>query len=121
MKEGKLGFIICALLLFMCGSCLGRFVVEKNSLRVTSPDNLKDTYECAIGNFGVPQYGGTLAGAVLYPKANQRACRSFSDDVSFKFKSGAGLPVFLLVDRGGKFTFLPFCSILLFFIMQKIH
>ncbi|KAL7584500.1 vacuolar-sorting receptor 2 [Lactuca sativa] len=99
MREGRLGFVICVLLL-ICESTLGRFVVEKNSLRVTSPQNLKDTYECAIGNFGVPQYGGTLAGAVLYPKANQRACRSFSDDVSFKFKSGAGLPVFLLVDRG---------------------
>ncbi|KAL4557766.1 hypothetical protein LXL04_035954 [Taraxacum kok-saghyz] len=99
MREGRLGFVICVLLL-ICESTLGRFVVEKNNLRVTSPQNLKDTYECAIGNFGVPQYGGTLAGAVLYPKSNQKACKSFSDDVSFKFKSGAGLPVFLLVDRG---------------------
>ncbi|KAL1810636.1 hypothetical protein ACET3Z_027626 [Daucus carota] len=37
------------------GCCLGRFVVEKNSLRVTSPPELRDTYECAIGNFGVPE------------------------------------------------------------------
>ncbi|KAI7726852.1 hypothetical protein M8C21_002789 [Ambrosia artemisiifolia] len=79
---------------------MGRFVVEKNNLRVTSPQNLKDTYECAIGNFGVPQYGGTLAGAVVYPKTNQKACNSFTDDVSFNFNTGAGLPVFLLVDRG---------------------
>ena len=116
MREGRLGFVICVLLL-ICESTLGRFVVEKNNLRVTSPQNLKDTYECAIGNFGVPQYGGTLAGAVLYPKSNQKACKSFSDDVSFKFKSGAGLPVFLLVDRGGKFTFftlLLHCSSLFF-------
>lgn len=98
----KLELAICVLLL-MCGSTFGRFVVEKNNLRVTSPQNLKDTYECAIGNFGVPQYGGTLAGAVVYPKFNQKACNGFSDHVTFNFKSGAGLPVFLLVDRGGKF------------------
>ncbi|PWA79082.1 VACUOLAR SORTING RECEPTOR 2 [Artemisia annua] len=100
MREGKLWFTNCVLILLMCESTLARFVVEKNSLRVTSPQNLKDTYECAIGNFGVPQYGGTLAGAVVYPKSNQKACNSFTDDVSFNFKSGAGLPVFLLVDRG---------------------
>ncbi|KAJ0695985.1 putative PA domain, EGF-like calcium-binding, complement Clr-like EGF domain-containing protein [Helianthus annuus] len=101
MMEGKVGAAICVLLLLlMCESTMGRFVVEKNNLRVTSPQNLKDTYECAIGNFGVPQYGGTLAGAVVYPKTNQKACKSFTDDVSFNFNSGAGLPVFLLVDRG---------------------
>lgn len=98
MKEGKLGFIICALFLFMCGSCLGRFVVEKNSLRVTSPDNLKDTYECAIGNFGVPQYGGTLTGSVHYPKSNQKACQSY--DSSLKSEPAGGLPIFALLDRG---------------------
>ncbi|KAL8262277.1 hypothetical protein R6Q59_026326 [Mikania micrantha] len=100
MREAEFGLAICVLLLLMCESTLGRFVVEKNNLRVTSPQHLKDTYECAIGNFGVPQYGGTLAGAVLYPESNQKACKSFTDDVSFNFKSGAGLPVFLLVDRG---------------------
>ncbi len=39
---------------------MGRFVVEKNSLRVTSPNSLKGVYECAIGNFGVPQYVRTM-------------------------------------------------------------
>ncbi|KAK3031179.1 hypothetical protein RJ639_035336 [Escallonia herrerae] len=82
---------------------MGRFVVEKNSLKVTSPDSLKDVYECAIGNFGVPQYGGTLVGAVIYPKVDQKACKSFSDeDVSFKAKPG-GLAIFLLADRGDCF------------------
>uniref|UniRef100_A0A175YJC0 EGF-like calcium-binding domain-containing protein n=1 Tax=Daucus carota subsp. sativus TaxID=79200 RepID=A0A175YJC0_DAUCS len=78
---------------------MGRFVVEKNSLKVTSPDKLKDTYECAIGNFGIPQYGGTLVGAVIYPKSNQKACKTFDDDASFKSKPGS-LPIFLLADRG---------------------
>ncbi|CAB4284954.1 unnamed protein product [Prunus armeniaca] len=101
MKE-KLGFLVGVWFL-LCGVCVGRFVVEKNSLKVTSPSSLKSVYECAIGNFGVPQYGGTLVGTVYYPKANQKACKSFDDfDVSFKSKPG-GLPTFLLVDRGDCF------------------
>ncbi|KAK9124750.1 hypothetical protein Sjap_014352 [Stephania japonica] len=98
--RGRLGFV--GLIWFaLMGSCLGRFVVEKNSLRVTSPDSLKDVYECAIGNFGVPQYGGTMIGTVVYPKANQKACKDFSD-VSFKSRPG-GLPTFVLADRGDCF------------------
>uniref|UniRef100_A0A0E0BN06 Uncharacterized protein n=1 Tax=Oryza glumipatula TaxID=40148 RepID=A0A0E0BN06_9ORYZ len=86
----------------LCGSCHGRFVVEKNSLKVTSPSDMKGTYECAIGNFGVPQYGGTMVGVVAYPKANKKACKSFDDfDISYKAKPGS-LPTFLLVDRGGQ-------------------
>lgn len=74
--------------------------MEKNSLRVTSPETLKDVYECAIGNFGVPQYGGTMAGIVNFPKANRKACKGFDGfDISFKSKAG-GLPTFLLVERG---------------------
>lgn len=99
MKE-KLGTLVLIWFL-LYGSCLGRFVVEKNSLKVTSPNPLKGVYECAIGNFGVPQYGGTLVGTVVYPQANQKACKNFDDfSISFKSKPG-GLPTFLLADRGG--------------------
>ncbi|KDP21863.1 hypothetical protein JCGZ_00650 [Jatropha curcas] len=98
MRE-KLGFLVFVWFL-LCGSCFGRFVVEKNSLKVTSPDSVRGIYECAIGNFGVPQYGGTLVGTVVYPKANQKACKEFDEaDGSFKSKPG-GLPTFVLVDRG---------------------
>ncbi|KAJ9694187.1 hypothetical protein PVL29_009931 [Vitis rotundifolia] len=101
MRE-KLGLLVCVWFV-LWGSCVGRFVVEKNSLRVTSPESLKDVYECAIGNFGVPQYGGTMVGTVVYPKANQKACKSFEDvEISFKSKPG-GLPTFLLADRGDCF------------------
>lgn len=80
---------------------MARFVVEKNSLKVTSPESLKRDYECAIGNFGIPQYGGTLVGIVVYPKSNTKACKGFDDfDISFKSKPG-GFPTFLLIDRGG--------------------
>ncbi|GJN07158.1 hypothetical protein PR202_ga24962 [Eleusine coracana subsp. coracana] len=96
-----LRLLVCAL--FLLGSCHGRFVVEKNSLKVTAPEGLKGTYECAIGNFGVPQYGGTMVGFVAYPKANKKACKDFGDfDISYKSKPGA-FPTFLLVDRGDCF------------------
>ncbi|KAJ6381556.1 hypothetical protein OIU77_030272 [Salix suchowensis] len=98
MRE-KLEFLVCVWFL-LCGFCFGRFVVEKNSLKLTSPESLKGVYECAIGNFGVPQYGGTLVGTVVYPKANQKACKGFDEvDISFKSRPG-GLPTFVLADRG---------------------
>ncbi|XP_042045797.1 vacuolar-sorting receptor 1-like [Salvia splendens] len=98
MRE-KLGILVCVLFV-LCGSCLGRFLVEKNSLKVTSPDSLKGVYESAIGNFGVPQYGGTMIGSVFYPKSNQNGCSSFEDvEASLKKKPG-GIPIFLLADRG---------------------
>ncbi|KAF7845230.1 vacuolar-sorting receptor 1-like [Senna tora] len=75
------------------------FVVEKNNLKVTSPKSLKGVYECAIGNFGVPKYGGAMVGSVVYPKTNQKGCKSFDDDSLFKSKPGS-FPTFVLVDRG---------------------
>lgn len=86
-----------SLLIFM-ESAVGRFVVEKNSLRVTSPDSIKGNHDSAIGNFGIPQYGGSMAGTVVYPKNNQKGCKEFDD--SFKAKAGA-MPNFVLLDRGG--------------------
>ncbi|CAA0385999.1 Vacuolar-sorting receptor 1 [Arabidopsis thaliana] len=95
----KLGLFTLSFLLIL-NLAMGRFVVEKNNLKVTSPDSIKGIYECAIGNFGVPQYGGTLVGTVVYPKSNQKACKSYSDfDISFKSKPGR-LPTFVLIDRG---------------------
>lgn len=104
MNQEKLGFFSVSFLLIL-SLALGRFVVEKNNLKVTSPDSIKGIYECAIGNFGVPQYGGTLVGTVVYPKSNQKACKSFSDfDISFKSQAGR-LPTFVLIDRGGLVCF----------------
>lgn len=89
-------------LLALAGSAAGRFVVEKNSVSVTSPEALKGKYECAIGNFGVPQYGGTLQGWVVYPKTNRQACKEF--DTSFKSHKSGERPNFVLIDRGGDLT-----------------
>ncbi|TVU30660.1 hypothetical protein EJB05_22291, partial [Eragrostis curvula] len=78
-----------------------RFVVEKNSLMVTSPTSLRGRHDSAIGNFGIPQYGGSMAGAVVYPKDNADACDAFDGKHTFRAKPGA-LPTFLLVDRGSE-------------------
>ncbi|XP_076893868.1 vacuolar-sorting receptor 1-like [Bidens hawaiensis] len=101
MRTLKLVFVICVWFLFTIESCLCRFVVENISLKVTSPEKLKDTYKCALANFGIPRYGGTLTGVVRYRKANHEACHELTDDISFKPKKPGGLPVFLLADRGG--------------------
>ncbi|XP_047341667.1 vacuolar-sorting receptor 1-like isoform X2 [Impatiens glandulifera] len=99
----KLGFWVCFWFLLNGSSCLGKFNVEKNSLRITAPNSLKDTYECAIGNFGIPQYGGSMMGTVVYPSSNQNSCKNF-DDFSISFKSQPGSqPIFILVDRGDCF------------------
>lgn len=103
MRE-KFGVWVWACVIMFVSSCLGRFVVEKNNLKVTSPESVKGVYECAIGNFGVPQYGGTMVGSIFYPKSNQKGCRNFQDaDISWKNKPG-GIPVFLLADRGGMYN-----------------
>lgn len=100
MRE-KLSVFAWVCVLMFGSICWGRFVVEKNNLKVTSPESVKGIYECAIGNFGVPQYGGTMVGSIFYPKSNQKGCKPFKDaDVSWKNKPG-GIPVFLLADRGG--------------------
>ena len=84
-------------------SIMGRFVVEKNSLRVTSPEKIRGTHDSAIGNFGIPQYGGSMAGNVVYPKDDKKGCKEFEDSgISFKSTPGA-LPTFVLLDRGSKF------------------
>ncbi|KAF2294463.1 hypothetical protein GH714_011623 [Hevea brasiliensis] len=87
----------------MVPNSLARFVVENNSLRVTSPEKIKGTHDSAIGNFGIPQYGGSMAGTVAYPKDNSKGCKEFDDfGISFKSKPGA-LPTFVLLDRGDCF------------------
>ncbi|TYH85998.1 hypothetical protein ES332_D01G010600v1, partial [Gossypium tomentosum] len=91
------------MLLSLISNCYARFEVEKNSLTVTSPEKIKGTHDSAIGNFGIPQYGGSMAGVVVYPEENRKACKTFDDfGISFKSKPGS-LPTYVLVDRGDCF------------------
>ncbi|XP_074588970.1 vacuolar-sorting receptor 6-like [Curcuma longa] len=76
----------------------GRFVVEKESLAVLSPESIKGRHDASIANFGVPNYGGTLTGVVIYPDQGRTGCDAFEDG---PFHSKSKRPVILLVDRGG--------------------
>ncbi|XP_020575433.1 vacuolar-sorting receptor 3-like [Phalaenopsis equestris] len=98
-RRRLLGFVVAVLTAFMSAvfPVAGRFVVEKNSLMVTAPSDMRGKHDSAIGNFGIPQYGGSMSGTVVYPKDNRLACDEFSS--SFRSKPGA-MPTFLLVDRG---------------------
>lgn len=92
--------------LAMSSVCWGHFIVEKSSIKVLSPMSLRSKHDGAIGNFGVPKYGGTLLGSVVYPgKDASYGCEAF--DVNKPFKSKSFRPTILLLDRGG------YCSLAL--------
>ncbi|KAI9401057.1 hypothetical protein POPTR_001G075600v4 [Populus trichocarpa] len=88
------------LVLTFLGKCyvFGHFVVEKSSLRVLSPMSLRSKHDSAIGNFGIPDYGGYLAGSVMYPDKGANGCQPFDGDKPFKSKGSR--PTILLLDRG---------------------
>ncbi|KAL0363778.1 UNVERIFIED_CONTAM: Vacuolar-sorting receptor 6 [Sesamum calycinum] len=75
-----------------------RFVVEKSSISVLSPYDLRSKHDAAIANFGVPDYGGSMVGTLLYPQKASVGCSSFDGDKPFK--SNSPRPTILLLDRG---------------------
>ncbi|XP_047308009.1 vacuolar-sorting receptor 6-like [Impatiens glandulifera] len=79
-------------------SVLGRFVVEKNSISILSPSDLQSKHDGAIANFGVPDYGGSMVGSVVYADKGSTGCKPFDGDKPFKSKSTR--PTILLLDRG---------------------
>ncbi|KAJ6388354.1 hypothetical protein OIU77_026853 [Salix suchowensis] len=84
---------------FIVKSCVfGHFVVEKSNIRVLSPMSLRSKHDSAIGNFGIPDYGGYLVGSVVYPDKGDYGCQPFDGDKPFTSK-GSRL-TFLLLDRG---------------------
>ena len=81
-----------------------RFIVEKSSIRVLSPEHIRGHHDAAIANFGVPEYGGTMNGVVMYPDKGTTGCDPFTNGA---FKSKTKRPVILLLDRGGDHIILP--------------
>ncbi|KAH7840962.1 hypothetical protein Vadar_023916 [Vaccinium darrowii] len=77
----------------------GRFVVEKNAIRVIHPPSMSfEQHDGAIANFGVPNYGGSMVGSIVYPDAGALGCSAFDGDQPFKSKDH--LPTILLLARG---------------------
>lgn len=86
-------------LFFLVSLVEGRFVVEKNSITVLSPHKLRGKRDGAIGNFGLPDYGGYIVGSLVYPEKGSHGCDVFEGDKPFKFRSYR--PTIVLLDRGG--------------------
>ena len=78
----------------------GRFVVETGSIKVLYPMALRGKHDGAIGNFGLPDYGGSLVGSVAYPEKGSTGCEAFEGDKPFR--SRMSRPTILVLDRGGK-------------------
>lgn len=109
MARGEMARFGMVVMVMLAVRVAGNFVVEENSLAVLSPEELQGTYQSSIGNFGVPKYGGTLSGLVMYPAVNLKGCDKFPNDY-FRAKSGER-PNFALVDRGGNVpSLLPLLS-----------
>ncbi|GAB4840861.1 Vacuolar-sorting receptor 6 [Ancistrocladus abbreviatus] len=80
---GLSGMLILAAAASSC--CVnGKFVVEKNNITVVSPYEMRSKHDGAIGNFGVPDYGGSMIGSVVYPSKGSNACNAFEGDKPFK-------------------------------------
>lgn len=77
-----------------------RFVVETGSISVLYPMSLSSKHDGAIGNFGLPDYGGSLVGAVVYPEKGSHGCEAFEGDKPFKSRNSR--PTIAVLDRGGK-------------------
>lgn len=92
--------VFSSLISALLGSCVfGRFVVEKSSISVLSPLSLRAKHDSAIGNFGLPDYGGFLVGSAMYNEKEALGCQPFDGDKPFRSKTSR--PTILLLDRGG--------------------
>ncbi|XP_054804355.1 vacuolar-sorting receptor 7-like [Prosopis cineraria] len=92
---------IMSVLLLLLWACTvdARFVVEKNSISVLSPHKLRSKHDGAIGNFGVPDYGGFIVGSLISPDLQHSyACQPFPGHKPYK--SQTFRPTILLLDRG---------------------
>lgn len=75
-----------------------RFVVEKESISVLNPEEMRSKRDGSIANFGLPDYGGFIIGSVVYPDSKTDGCSAFGKTFKPKFPR----PTILLLDRGGK-------------------
>ncbi|CAL8466083.1 g5619 [Coccomyxa elongata] len=85
---------VCILLL-SCALASAQWVVETNSFRIKEPSTAAGEHDAAIGDFGVPLYGGALTGEIVYMENNKLGCSVLERPLV-----ETTLPVFLLVERG---------------------
>ncbi|KDD75638.1 hypothetical protein H632_c577p0, partial [Helicosporidium sp. ATCC 50920] len=88
--------VVALVVLFACQGALGAtFKVETNAFRIKEPASVAQSFSSAIGDFGVPLYGGTLVGRVGQLSNNEDGCGEIS-----ALPEGTDT---LLVVRGGCF------------------
>ncbi|KAH7426553.1 hypothetical protein KP509_10G005800 [Ceratopteris richardii] len=96
-KHNLLFLLLLSILMLPVAFC--RFVVEKNSISVLSPESIAGRHDSAIGNFGAPDYGGSMILDVKLPQKGEDGCKPFES--SFKRTSAKSNPSVALLDRGG--------------------
>ncbi|GMP71193.1 hypothetical protein CsSME_00029702 [Camellia sinensis var. sinensis] len=93
-----MALLVVSMVLVSCVNA--RFVVQKSNIRILSPHNLRSSNHVgAMANFGVPNYGGSMVGSIVYPEKGYLGCNPFDGHEPFKSKSHR--PTILLLDRGG--------------------
>ncbi|KAI5075574.1 hypothetical protein GOP47_0009650 [Adiantum capillus-veneris] len=95
----NLSLSVLLLLSLLVFPVFGRFVVEKNSISVLSPESIAGKQDSAIGNFGAPDYGGSMILDVKLPEKGADGCKPF--ETSFKRMNPKANPTVALLDRGG--------------------
>ncbi|QDZ19326.1 vacuolar-sorting receptor [Chloropicon primus] len=99
-----LGLLLWLGLAGLAHSSGDRFHVETHAIRVSEPRDLQGDYEAAMGDFGVPLYGGTLTGRVHAPRSNRRGCEKFGGrDFEGSEWTSRTTPTIALIDRGDCF------------------
>lgn len=81
-----------------------RFNVQTHAIYVEEPSDLSGDYEGAIGDFGVPLYGGSLAGEVRAPSTNRDGCDAFEDgafEPAGWTDDDDDTPIIAMLERGG--------------------
>ncbi|CAL5410657.1 unnamed protein product [Camellia sinensis] len=92
-----MALLVVSMVLVSCVNA--RFVVQKSNIRILSPHNLRSSNHVgAMANFGVPNYGGSMVGSIVYPEKGYLGCNPFDGHEPFKSKSHR--PTILLLDRG---------------------
>lgn len=87
--------LLVALLSLMARVQAASFVVEKSSVKFTSTSpgsTYSGSFPSAIGDFGIPQYGGMLVGKIGFSQTNPLGCNQYT--------ARPGNADIVLVDRG---------------------
>eukprot|EP00213_Chloropicon_mariensis_P006548 CAMPEP_0197471192 /NCGR_PEP_ID=MMETSP1309-20131121/2084_1 /TAXON_ID=464262 /ORGANISM="Genus nov. species nov., Strain RCC998" /LENGTH=698 /DNA_ID=CAMNT_0043008705 /DNA_START=311 /DNA_END=2407 /DNA_ORIENTATION=+ len=76
-----------------------KFNVQTHAIYLKEPSDIAGEYEGAIGDFGIPLYGGSLSGRVVFPDENRNGCKEYRQG-TFTRDYGSDEVIIALVERG---------------------